>query len=80
MPNLKKMLKNAKDIAVYIAQGIAEDITYNKRVKGIGKWNDVIKKKKGEPLPTTPERFALSPLRAIDIKRRVMETHQATKQ
>ena len=72
---------NFWDIVKMTMAGVSEDITHKKAVKGVGKWNDIIKnrKDKKKPVSGTPPRMALSPRRSIDIKRRVMETHQATK-
>lgn len=66
-------------IVKYIVQGVGEDITHKRQSAGIGKWNDIVKKKKEVPKETTPKRFALSPRRAIDIKRKLAELQQTEK-
>jgi len=72
---------NFWDIVKMTMQGVSEDITHKKAVKGVGKWNDIIKnrKDKKKPVSGTPPRMALSPRRSIDIKRKIAERQAAEK-
>ena len=72
---------NPWSIVKYIIQGVAEDFTHKKAMAGVGKWNDMVTEatKKKKKKSNTPERMALSPRRAVDIKRKVRETQEAGK-